>query len=135
VPPAVADGCTHSYYVYAIRFDLDELGVTRGAIARALDAEGIPLVEGYVPPLYRQPLYQQRVGFKRGCPWTCGHWDGEVSYEDGICPTAERLHDRELVFADVTRIPLTHEDVDDVADAFEKVLGDVDALRALEPAA
>ena len=43
-PAEVADGATHSYYVYPIRLDFNQLeGVTRDAVAKALEAEGIPV--------------------------------------------------------------------------------------------
>jgi dTDP-4-amino-4,6-dideoxygalactose transaminase len=133
-PPVVAQDCSHSYYVYPVRLDLDVFeGVTRPAFARALEAEGIPVSEGYVRPLYLQAMYQQRISRGRnGCPWTCGHWEGEVSYDPGICPVAERLHDSDLLLLDVCRAPLETRDVEDVADAFEKVVENLDALRAIE---
>lgn len=131
VPPQVREGCTSSFYVYGVRVLADQLdGVSRDLVADALEAEGIPLGRGYVAPIYRQPLYQQRAAYGRGCPWTCGPYRGEVSYEPGICPTAERLYEDELLILDVTRAPLTDRDVDDVADAFEKVLENRAALRA-----
>jgi perosamine synthetase len=133
-PPAVVEGCTHSYYVYPVSLDLDVLeGVSRSAFARALEAEGIPASEGYVRPLYLQSMYQRRIARgTKGCPWTSGHWNGEVSYDPGICPVAERLHESELMLLDVCRVPLQTRDVEDVADAFEKVAANVDALRGLE---
>lgn len=131
IAPEIATGCTHSWYVYCPRLDLEALeGIERRQIAEALRAEGIPVQEGYVSPVYLQPIYQRRIARgARGCPWTCGHWSGETSYAAGICPVTERLHGRELLALDVTREPLTPRDVDDVADAFEKVLGAVDELR------
>lgn len=130
VPPAVRDGCTSSFYVYAVRVLPDALdGLSRAALADALEAEGIPVGRGYVAPIYRQPVYQQRAAYGRGCPWSCGPYRGAVSYAPGICPTAERLHDDELLVLDVTRVPLTERDVDDVADAFEKVVEHRGLLR------
>jgi perosamine synthetase len=135
-PAEVAADCSHSYYVYPVRLDLDLLeGVTRSALARALVAEGIPVSEGYVRPLYLQPMYQQRIAQgSRGYPWIGGHWEGEVSYHHGLCPVAERLHESELLLLDVCRVPLETRDVEDVADAFEKVVQNLDALRELEVA-
>ena len=135
-PAEVADGATHSYYVYPIRLDFDQLeGVTRDVVAKALEAEGIPVSQGYVRPLYLQAMYQQRIARgAKGAPWTSGHWQGEVSYEAGICPVAERLHERELLLLDVCRNPLETRDVEDVADAFEKVVANLDALRGIEVA-
>jgi len=130
-PPVVRDNSTHSFYVFPMKVELEELdGVERQDVARALAAEGVPVSEGYVRPLYLQPMYQQRIARgDRGCPWTCGHWNGHVSYEPGICPVTERLYERELMLADVCRHPLTLDDARDVADAFEKVLTNVAALR------
>ena len=131
-PATIRAESTHSFYVFPMKLELEELdGLERGDIARALAAEGIPVSEGYVRPLYLQPMYQQRIGRGAlGCPWTCGHWNGHVSYEPGICPVTERLYERELLLADVCRQPLTLEDAKDVADAFEKVLANLDALRS-----
>lgn len=124
IPPTVMPDCTHSYYVYAVRYNAEQLdGIPRAVFARALRAEGIPVTEGYVKPLYLLPMYQQRIAYgRRGCPWTCGHWRGTVSYEQGICPTTERLYQHELLLFDVCRQPLTTRDIADVADAIEKVV-------------
>ena len=135
-PPVVAEGCTHSFYLYAMRVDEEALdGVSRAALAAALRAEGAPVSEGYVRPIYRQAVYQHRIGRgRRGCPWTCGHWHGDVSYAPGICPVTERLYERELLLTDVCRHPLTHADIDDVGDAFEKVFTHTEQLRVAQPA-
>lgn len=133
MPPHTAPGCTSSHYVFPVGLQPDLLEIAdRSTIARALRAEGIPVGTGYVKPIYLQPLYQQRLGRgRRGCPWTCGHWTGTVSYEHGICPVTERLWGQELMLLDVCRAPLTERDADDVADAFEKVLGSLDELSTL----
>ena len=132
-PGLPAERCTHGYYLFPVRLNHALLGVPRKTLARALRAEGVPVGEGYVEPIYLQPLYQQRIARgTRGCPWTCGHWQGEVSYEQGICPVTERMYETDLLLLDVCRAPLTTRDVDDVADAFEKVLEHVDRLRALD---
>jgi perosamine synthetase len=132
-PGLPAEGCTHGYYLFPVRLDHELLGVSRKTFVRALRAEGAPATEGYVEPIYLQPMYQQRIARGTcGCPWTCGHWQGEVSYERGICPVTERMYESDLLLLDVCRVPLTTRDVDDVADAFEKVLEHVDRLRALD---
>ncbi len=132
-PPVVYPKATHAFYVYAIKFQAERAGITRYTFAQALQAEGIPFGEGYVRPLYLQQLFQQRIAYGRGgCPWTCGHYRGQVSYEKGICPTAERLHEQEMMLADICHTPLTLADIDDVANGFEKVLGNLSELKAWE---
>jgi perosamine synthetase len=132
-PPIINPKATHTFYVYAVKFDGQRVGVSRHTFARALCAEGIPFQEGYVRPLYLLPLYQKRIVYGTcGCPWTCGHYNGKVSYEKGICPNAERLHEHELLLADICHYPLTTEDMDDAANAFEKVLRHLSELKAWE---
>jgi perosamine synthetase len=127
----VTEGCTSAHYLYPIRIPGGAVeGVGRDAIAAALAAEGVAVATGYVKPIYLQPLYQQRLGRgRRGCPWTCGHWGGEVSYAPGLCPVTERLYDSELMVVEGCRAPATESDIDDIADAFDKVMGRLDELH------
>jgi dTDP-4-amino-4,6-dideoxygalactose transaminase len=113
-PPFVPEDSRHVYYVYALRLDGDELGVSRRAFADALRAEGIPVGEGYVAPLYRQPVYRRRaIPVLRG--------EDAPSYADGLCPVCERMHERELLYLTLVHAGLSEEDVEDVAGAIVKV--------------
>jgi dTDP-4-amino-4,6-dideoxygalactose transaminase len=132
-PPITNPRATHTFYAYPVRFNGLRAGVSRHTFTRALRAEGTSFNEGYVRPLYLLPLYQKRTVYGTcGCPWTCGHYKGKVSYEKGICPNAERLHERELLLADICHYPLTTEDMDDVANAFDKILRHLPELKAWE---
>lgn len=135
LPPLLDEGATSTYYVFAVRLDVATLGVSRATIVRALAAEGIPFSEGYVRPLYLQPMYQRRIAYgTKGHPWTSGQYAGTVSYEPGLCPVAERLHFRELILGDFGASPQTSTDMDDVARAFQKVIDALPLLRVHEQA-
>jgi perosamine synthetase len=116
-PPHVPDGARHVYYLHVLRLDERTLGVPRAAFAAALAAEGVPVTEGYVAPLYRQPLYRQRAAGAFGDPRNAGSGD----YGDGTCPTCERMHDHEVLYHPHIHAGLTDGDVDDVIAAFGKV--------------
>jgi len=132
-PPVIYPNATHTFYAYAIKLDGEKLGVSRHTFTKALKAEGVAFNEGYVRPLYLLPMYQKRIAYGRdGFPWTSGHYKGKVTYERGMCPVTERLYERELIWADVCHHPLTLDDVDDVADAFEKVVDHISELKAWE---
>jgi dTDP-4-amino-4,6-dideoxygalactose transaminase len=121
-PPVVRPGMRHVYYLYTLRYDAAAVGVPRAEFAAALRAEGIPVTEGYTAPIYLQPLYQQRVLYGRGgSPWSDAAYRGNVSYERGICPVVERMHDEEVLFTNVVHAGVSAADMDDVADALEKV--------------
>ncbi len=139
-PPKVRDGCTHAYYVYAMRYDENVLGVPRSKIVAALqkelpatetrEYEGTMLWGGYVKPLYLQPMYQQKTAYgSKGCPFTKPWYDGEVDYRKGICPVAERMHEKELLLHEIIHAALTKEDMDDIHNAFEKVWEHKDELK------
>jgi perosamine synthetase len=120
--PVVRPACVHAYYIYALRYDAGAVGVPRAQFAAALGAEGIPIGEGYVAPIYLQPLYQQRRLYGgTGSPWTDPAYKGSVSYDRGICPVTERMHFEELIHTGTIHGQLSAADVEDFAEAFHKV--------------
>lgn len=130
VPPPVRDDCRHVFYVWAARYLGDETGVPRHAVARALRAEGVPMYEGYVKPLYLLPLFQKRIAIgKDGFPFNLTN----QSYAPGTCPVAERLHDSELLEFAICSYDLPSEDMDAIASAIHKVFDNLDQLKGLEP--
>ncbi len=122
-PPTIRPGCTHVFYNYALKYDADAAGIPRALFVKALAAEGIPFGAGYVPPLYLNPIYQNRDHF------AFTHYTGSVSYAKGLCPVTERLHERDLILTQVQRPPATAADMDDVVRGIEKVLSAAPALR------
>jgi len=128
-PPHLEPDVTSTYYLFAVTL-APEAEVGRHLVVQALHAEGIPVSEGYVRPLYLQPMYQKRQAYQHGCPWSCGHYQGAVSYEAGLCPVAERMQEAELMLLQVCHPPQTEADIDDVARAFEKVVDNLPVLRA-----
>lgn len=128
-PPVVREGVRHGYYLYAMRYDENEIGVSRNVFVNALKAEGAPFSEGYVEPIYLEPLYQQRILYgTKGCPFTCHHNESDVSYEKGICPVTERMYYKEVMLANVCYAGMSRCDLDDVVDAFQKVTENIAEL-------
>ena len=122
--PVTGPDCVHAFYIYALRYDSVAVGVPRTRIVEALRAEGIPISEGYVAPIYLQPLYQQRKLFGGvGSPWNDPAWRGSVSYARGICPVTERMHDEVLLYTGAVHAQTSYEDVEQMAQAFHKVIG------------
>ncbi len=110
------DYVKHAYWFYAFRFDELKIGITRDQFVQALNAEGIPFGQGYVKPLYLSPIYHE------GKPFPFKYYKGSVSYEKGICPVTEKLHEKELVLTLILRPPATENDVDDIISAINKII-------------
>lgn len=126
--PKIRAGATHAYYMQPFLYDENIVGVNRDKFIEAIKAE-LPATElrelegqqisvGYAKPLYLLPLFQKRIAFgKNGYPFNLS----DVSYEKGICPVAERMHEKELFAHEFMRPPAARKDLDDVVKAFNKV--------------
>ena len=132
----VEAGSTHAYYVFPIRYDARTIGLSSSMFVRAVAAElptpkgfeSMPLASGYVKPLYLNPVYQRRRALGRGgYPWAFNP-DVTYDYSPGLCPVAERMFAEELVLSPLVREPHTIKDMDDFADAIEKVLDHAEAI-------
>ncbi len=142
IEPAVTKpGCEHGFYIYPIRFDADKAGLSRSQFVRAVSAElpvpsgweNTPLAEGYVKPLYLASLYQRRIALGRdGFPFNLRTG---LDYRKGLCPVTERAYEQTLLLTPLVREPLAESDIDDFADAIEKVLAHAGEIRSLAPAA
>jgi dTDP-4-amino-4,6-dideoxygalactose transaminase len=120
--PVVRPGSTHGYYMYPMVLDVGRLGIPRARLIEALEAEGISgLTAGYVN-VHLLPLYQQKVAFgSQGFPWTSDICHRDVSYQKGICPVAEELHECSYLGFEMCMHDLTDPDVDLLIAAFHKV--------------
>src|SRR3989338_2651123 len=132
-PPKVRSGCTHVYYVQVLHFDEKCYGVDNRTFVKAIQAEGISpnmLWGGWVFTLYLQPLYQKQIAYgKKGCPFTCAYYGSKVDYRKGICPTAEKLYEHDLIVNRLIYPPLSQNDLDDIVRIFEKVAENTKDLR------
>ena len=65
--PIVRSQCTHAYYVYPMVLDIQQLGVERSTIIKALEAEGIDGLAGGYTNIHLLPMYQQKIAYgKKG---------------------------------------------------------------------
>jgi perosamine synthetase len=136
-PPKISIGNEHAFYVYAIRFDAKIVGLDRKRFAAAVNAE-LPkpeswdqtgLSEGYVKPLYLAKFYQEKVALgHKGFPWSMNP-DVDYSYKKGAWPIVEDCYERSLLLTSLVREPLTESDMDDFADALEKIAANAKVLN------
>jgi len=120
--PVVRAGCTHAYYMYPMLLDIDRIGVSRTRLVSALEAEGVVgLTAGY-QNVHLLPMYQQKMAYgSAGFPWSSDICRREVSYEKGICPVAEHLHDATYLGFEMCLHELSDDEVDLLVAAFRKV--------------
>ena len=134
-PPRVPSDRTHAYYLYAVQVDPEELdldiepGKLRNAVLRALAAENVRVSLWQNVPVPAHPMFQAKMGYGRGCPWSC-HGGEEVAYDVYDYPnTIGILENTFTVWGLVP--PNGFELVDSYTEAFEKVFGQIDRVVAL----
>lgn len=127
-PPAVRPGCRHVYFMWTAAYDAERVGAPRAAFARALAAEGVPVAEGYVRPLYWLPLFQKRIALGReGFPFTLT----DRTYPPGLCPVVEDMHINRVIQFQPVSWDADDAQIDMVIDAFHKVHRAVATLSAV----
>ncbi|CUH94425.1 hypothetical protein P22_0491 [Propionispora sp. 2/2-37] len=128
----VPEGYTHSYYVYPIQFDQTVWEISRATFASAMKAEGFPLGEGYVKPLYLLKMYQHKKVYNHTQYPFSFISDPVQIYQKGICPVVEELYGEKLLTADICRVPYTAKDIDDFLTVIEKVWHERKELKKYE---
>jgi dTDP-4-amino-4,6-dideoxygalactose transaminase len=111
------DFCTrHAYHLFMLRLDAAEFGAPRAAVIAALRAEGIPSASGYGFSLHEQPMFRNRA-FGPYLPGTVERLD----YSRVHCPASDLLCREQAVWLEQSIFLGTRADMDDIAQAFEKV--------------
>jgi dTDP-4-amino-4,6-dideoxygalactose transaminase len=111
-PPPRREDCTHVYY--AIPFLIEQ---RRAEFCNMLWDMGVPVVVGYVDPLYRLPAF---AGFGRKCA------------------VAEELHDHRLFYIENCAWDFTKDEIGRIGDAFKRAAeamggGDAKTARGVGP--
>lgn len=121
--------CTrHSRHLFMLRLDAAVFGAPRAAVLGALQAEGIPCSGGYGFPLPDQPLFRNKA-FGPYLPDASARLDCSRVH----CPNSIVICREQGVWLEQSLMLGTQADMDDIADAFEKVYDQRAALVAAAP--
>jgi dTDP-4-amino-4,6-dideoxygalactose transaminase len=125
-PQKRAADCTrHSYHLFLLRIDPETFGAPRAAVLKALEAEGIPICGGYALPLYRQPLFLNKA-LGPYLPRAAAR----LNYGAVRCPNCERICAEQGAWLEQSLFLGSQSDMDDIAQAFEKVYENRAALKS-----
>ncbi len=126
ITPLVREESRHVYYVWGAKVNFKETKLDRSLISKALKAEGLPIDEGYVKPLYLLPAFTKRVAIGRdGWPFNLT----ERTYQEGLCPVAEDLYKNSLIEFCICSYRLSSTDMKKVINAFNKVFENLNLLE------
>jgi len=132
-PPAVPDDREPVYYNYVIGFDPGALGlgvparVLRDKAMEALIAEGVPVGLWQRRTVPAQDVFQNPIGYGKGCPWKCH--GRTVDYSPANYPEANAFLDSHCYVFDVNP-PNGPELMDLYVKAFQKVAAGIGEIVA-----
>ncbi len=101
--PCVSSDRTHVYHIYRFKVNAEEagLGIDNGRFRKALQdilsSEGVPVAYYQTNPIPGQRLFQEKIGYGKGCPWTCPH-AREVKYDICEYPQTLKVIEETLTF-------------------------------------
>ena len=112
-----------AYYFYTFRFIEEEVGISRETFIKALNAEGVPTKNTFVP-LYRDPLFNMN---EYDAPLAWRYFKKhKLSAKD--FPVAEKVS-REIVGLWHPLLAGNNSDIDDIVAAIKKVIGSAHLLK------
>lgn len=131
--PDYADPC---YFSYVVEFKPEEVGLDvsrrqwRVAAEKALAAEGVGMGRWQSRPVPGQDVFQARVGYGKGCPWTCPFGRGDVHYDTSEYPKTQEFIDAYSYLSGVYP-PNTIDLMKLYVDGFQKVSENVERVMEL----
>jgi dTDP-4-amino-4,6-dideoxygalactose transaminase len=105
----------HTYHIYIFRYDKKYFNkLPKKEFAEMLAAEGVPSFMGYPEPLYKQPVFQQKI-------FMCYAIPEHVDYKNVHCPVTEKACYDEAVWIMQHAMLGTKEDMEKFAGAIRKI--------------
>lgn len=99
VPQKVPAGYISSYWSYALMYEGEEaIGVSWREFRKSyIENGGDGFYAAWSVP-YLEPVMQNGYYYGKECPIKCPHYEGNVSYQEGLCPIAESIQPKIMQF-------------------------------------
>lgn len=130
--PTVAPGNTHVYYVYGLKMDTEYLKIDRKLLIDALNAEGVPAILTGYQNIHSLPLFKMQLTYaKNPLPYSLLSKRRRHQLAKVALPVSEKLHTRDFLGINWCAKQFNQVDISLVGEAFQKVWGNLDALRKM----
>jgi perosamine synthetase len=128
--PKVLSGNDHVYYVYGLRLDLDQIGIDRAMLVKALRAEGVPaILEGY-QNIHKLPLFSKELTYRKNpIPYSLIPKKRRRELSLTQLPVSEKLHSSDFMGINWCAKEFSDVEVRLLGNAFHKVWANLDLLR------
>jgi perosamine synthetase len=105
--PYIPDYCEPAYNYWIGRIHPELIGLDKDQFISKFPKSKIL----YPKPLYETKLFQQKIGYPKGCPWSCPFYGKDIDYTTLKLPVVEKVA-REIFALDIYP-GITKEELDD----------------------
>ena len=95
-PPFVPDYCEPAFNYWIGRINPDMLGLKKPQFLKEFPRSKVL----YPKPLYKTKLFQEKIAYSKGCPWSCPFYGKEIDYKEVNLPRVEKIT-REIFALDI----------------------------------
>ena len=128
--PYIRKNCTHVFYFYVMMYDEKKVGIKKNLFVKALNAEGFYLREGYIKPLYLEPMFQKKICFgSKGFPFNLNKNNKKISYKKGSCKNCEDLEKNKIILTNIISPPYNIKDMDKFILAIKKIINNKEKFK------
>lgn len=106
-PPYVPKYCEPAFNYWIGRIDPEIIGLNKTQFIEKFPKSKVL----YPKPLYETKLFQNKIAYPKGCPWSCPFYGKEIDYTKIYLPNVERI--TKEIFALDIHPKITKEDLDD----------------------
>ncbi|NVM19551.1 MAG: DegT/DnrJ/EryC1/StrS family aminotransferase [Candidatus Lokiarchaeota archaeon] len=86
-PPFVPDYCEPAFNYWIGRINPEVIGLTKPQFLKAFPRSKVL----YPKPLYETKLFQEKIAYSKGCPWSCPFYGKEIDYKKVHLPKVEKI--------------------------------------------
>jgi len=134
IMPTEPEGHLHNWYNYNLRIDFEAAGWTgdrarfRDAVAKALNAEGVPVSAWQQFILPEMTVFQAKNAYGGGFPWSIPGADEGVNYDPAQFPVAQRHCESYMALVMALRAPNGLDIAEKIAAGIRKVFDNIDQI-------
>ena len=114
-PPYVPEYCEPAFNYWIGRLDPDVLGITKTQFLNRFPRSKVL----YPKPLYKTKLFQEKIAYSKGCPWSCPFYDKEINYKEVYLPIVEKV--TQEIFALDIHPKISKESLDENIEIMKKI--------------
>ncbi|MBY9015915.1 MAG: DegT/DnrJ/EryC1/StrS family aminotransferase [Candidatus Lokiarchaeota archaeon] len=114
-PPFVPEYCEPAFNYWIGRLEPDVLGITKTQFLDRFPRSKVL----YPKPLYKTKLFQEKIAYSKGCPWSCPFYNKEIDYNEVNLPIVEKV--TQEIFALDIHPKISKETLDENIEIMKKI--------------